>query len=190
MPRYIGLPEFAGGSILDHWLEPVIHGHGGEHGHHSLGLELGLMGTSILAAGIGVLIASVLYYFRTPRPHRMGDSAAFLSRILYNKYYVDEVYQFVFVGGVLLLSRIGAAFDRYVIDTIVDGTAKITILVSAFNGLVDKYIVDMLVNAVANITFAVGNNFRRLQTGNINTYLYVVIGAVVLLLFFKLSYWS
>jgi len=187
---YIGLPEFAGGSHLDHWLEPVIHAHGEEHAHHSLALELGLMGTSILAAGLGVLIAAVLYFYRAPRPERMGDSAGFLSRILYNKYYVDEVYQFVFVGGVMLLSRVGAAFDRYVIDTIVDGTAKITILVSAFNGLFDKYIVDMLVNAVANITLAVGNGFRRLQTGNINTYLYVVIGAVVLLLFFKLSYWS
>jgi len=82
---------------------------------------------------------------------------------------------------------VGAAFDRYVIDTIVDGTAKITIVISWFNGLFDKYIVDMLVNALANITFAVGNNFRRIQTGNINTYLYVIIGAVVLVLFFKLS---
>lgn len=187
---YIGLPEFAGGSLLDHWLEPVIHGHGGGNGHHSLGLELGLMGTSILFAGVGLLIAAALYFYRTPRPERMGDSADFFSRILYNKYYVDEVYQFVFVGGLMLLSRIGAAFDRYVIDTIVDGTAKITVLISSFNGLFDRYIVDMLVNAVANITFAIGNNFRRLQTGNINTYLYVVIGAVVLGLLFKLSYWS
>jgi len=184
---YIGLPEFIGGSHLDHWLAPIIHGHGGEHGHHSLALELGLMGTSVLAAGVGVLIAALLYFYRTPSPHRMGDSAGFLSRVLYNKYYVDEVYQFLFVGGTLLLSRIGAAFDRYVIDTIVDGSAKLTTIVAWFNGLFDRYVVDMLVNAVANVTFAIGNNFRRIQTGNINTYLYVVIGAVVLVLFFKLS---
>jgi len=184
---YLGLPEFVGGSHLDHWLEPIIHGHGDAHGHHSLTLELSLMGTSILAAGLGVLIAAVLYFYRTPSPDRMGDSANFLSRVLYNKYYIDEVYQFVFVGGTLVLARVGAAFDRYVIDTIVDGTAKITVVVSWFNGLFDKYIVDMLVNAVANVTFAIGNNFRRLQTGNINTYLYVVIGVVVFMLLFQLS---
>ena len=56
--------------------------------------------------------------------------------------------------------------------------------------LFDQYVVDMLVNAVANVTFAVGNNFRRVQTGNINSYLYVVVGAVVAVLIIKLRYWS
>ena len=148
------------------------------------------MSVAIVAGVAGVALAWFLYYVRTPSRDESPEARGFAYRLLYNKYYVDEVYQFVFVGGTLLLARIGAAFDRYIIDTIVDGTAKLTIVVSWFNGLFDQYVVDMLVNAVANVTFAVGNNFRRVQTGNINSYLYVVVGAVVAVLIIKLRYWS
>ena len=185
---YIGLPAFMGGSALDNWLDPVIHVAHGEH--HSVLEEVGVMSVAIVAGVAGVALAWFLYYVRTPSRDESPEARGFAYRLLYNKYYVDEVYQFVFVGGTLLLARIGAAFDRYIIDTIVDGTAKLTIVVSWFNGLFDQYVVDMLVNAVANVTFAIGNNFRRVQTGNINSYLYVVVGAVVAVLIIKLRYWS
>ena len=184
---YLGLPAFLGGSELDHWLDPVIHGH---HEHHPVVEELLVMGASIAAAAVGAVAAWRLYYVRAPARERLEAPGGFAYRLLDNKYYVDEVYQFVFVGGTLLLARVGAAFDRYVIDTIVDGSARVTTVVSWFNGLFDKYVIDMLVNAVANVTFAVGNNFRRVQTGNINSYLYVVVGAVVAVLIIKLRYWS
>ena len=184
---YLGLPAFLGGSELDHWLDPVIHGH---HEHHPVVEELLVMGASIAAAAVGAVLAWRLYYVRAPARERLEAPGGFAYRLLDNKYYVDEVYQFVFVGGTLLLARVGAAFDRYVIDTIVDGSAKLTTVVSWFNGLFDKYVIDMLVNAVANVTFAIGNNFRRVQTGNINSYLYVVVGAVVAVLIIKLRYWS
>ncbi len=185
---YLGLPAFMGGSMLDNWLDPVIHVAHGEH--HAMMEEIGVMSVSIVAAAVGVALAWYLYYVRTPSRDESPEAKGFSYRLLYNKYYVDEIYQFVFVGGTLLLARIGAAFDRYIIDTIVDGTAKVTIVVSWFNGLFDRYVVDMLVNAVANVTFAVGNNFRRVQTGNINSYLYVVVGAVVVALIVKIRYWS
>ena len=184
---YLGLPAFLGGSELDHWLDPVIHGH---HEHHPVVEELLVMGASIAAAAVGAVAAWRLYYVRAPARERLEAPGGFAYRLLDNKYYVDEIYQFVFVGGTLLLARVGAAFDRYVIDTIVDGSARVTTVVSWFNGLFDKYVIDMLVNAVANVTFAVGNNFRRVQTGNINSYLYVVVGAVVAVLIIKLRYWS
>ena len=184
---YIGLPAFLGGSQLDHWLDPVIHGH---HEHHPVVEELLVMGASIAAAAVGAVAAWRLYYVRAPARERLEAPGGFAYRLLDNKYYVDEIYQFVFVGGTLLLARVGAAFDRYVIDTIVDGSARLTTVVSWFNGLFDKYVIDMLVNAVANVTFALGNNFRRVQTGNINSYLYVVVGAVVAVLVIKLRYWG
>ena len=184
---YIGLPAFMGGSQIDYWLDPVIHAH---HEPHSVAEEIGVMSVSIIAAAVGVALAYFLYYLRTPSRDESPEAKGFSYRLLYNKYYVDEVYQFVFVGGTLLLARIGAAFDRYIIDTIVDGSAKLTTIIAWFNGLFDNYIVDMLVNAVANVTFAIGNNFRRVQTGNINSYLYVVVGAVVVALIVKLRYWS
>ena len=45
-------------------------------------------------------------------------------------------------------------------------------------------------NAVASITFWMGNRFRRIQTGNINSYLYGILIAVVIAIIVKLRYWS
>jgi hypothetical protein len=50
--------------------------------------------------------------------------------------------------------------------------------------------VDAIVNAVANITFWLGNKFRRVQTGNINSYLYGILIAVALAILVKIRYWS
>jgi NADH-quinone oxidoreductase subunit L len=111
-------------------------------------------------------------------------------RLFHNKYYIDEIYQFVFVGGTLLLARIGVWIDQHIIDGIVDGTAKLTAFVSWLNGLFDNYIIDGIVNAVANVTFGIGNKFRKVQTGNINSYLYVVLAAVVIAIIVKLRYSS
>jgi len=66
----------------------------------------------------------------------------------------------------------------------------LTVFVSWLNGLFDNYVVDWLVNFVANFTFWAGNKFRRIQTGNINSYLYVILGAVVIAIIVKSRYWS
>jgi len=44
------------------------------------------------------------------------------------------------------------------------------------------------VNKIADSTFGAGDKFRKIQTGNINSYLYVVLGAVVLAIIVKLRY--
>ena len=59
-------------------------------------------------------------------------------------------------------------------------SASVTRFVSWLNGLFDNYIIDGIVNAVANVTFWLGNKFRRVQTGNINSYLYGIMIAVAL----------
>ncbi|MBI2992317.1 MAG: hypothetical protein HYY47_09335, partial [Deltaproteobacteria bacterium] len=58
------------------------------------------------------------------------------------------------------------------------------------NGLFDNHVVDWLVNKIADTTFEAGDRFRKVQTGNINGYLYVILGAVLLAMIIKLRYWS
>jgi len=102
-----------------------------------------------------------------------------LYALVYNKYYVDEIYEATFVRGTLSLSRLCSAFDWYVIDTLVDGSARLTAAISWLNGLFDNYVIDGIVNRVADATIGFGNRFRRLQMGSINGYLYVVVLGVV-----------
>ncbi len=186
---FIGLPGVLGGSQFAHWLEPVIHAHAEEHG--SQALEWGLMGFSVLVAAFGFIIAYLTYYRGALSPERLCNLAGgFFYRLFDRKYYVDEIYQVIFVNGTLLLARIGSLFDQYVIDGIVDGSASLTRFTSWLNGLFDNYIIDGIVNAIANLTFWTGNKFRGVQTGNINGYLYGILIALVLAIIVKLRYWS
>jgi NADH-quinone oxidoreductase subunit L len=186
---FIGLPAVLGGSQFAHWLEPVIHAHEEAHGSHAL--EWGLMTLSVGVASLGVLIAYLMYRREILSPAIFADLAGgVFYRLFDRKWYFDEVYQVLFVNGSLLLAKVLAAFDAYVIDGIVNGAASVTRFISWLNGLFDNYVVDAIVNAVANITFWLGNKFRRVQTGNINSYLYGILIAVALAILVKIRYWS
>jgi NADH-quinone oxidoreductase subunit L len=186
---WIGLPGVLGGSQFAHWLEPVIHAHPEEHASDAL--EWGLMAASVTVAAAGFFIAYLMYYRTTLAPERFANLAGgFFYRLFDRKYYLDEIYQVVFVNGTLLLASFWAAFDQYIIDGIVNGSAALTRFVSWFNGLFDQYIIDGIVNAIANIIFWTGNRLRRVQTGNINSYLYGILIAIVLAIIIKLRYWS
>ena len=186
---FIGLPGVLGGSQFAQWLEPVIHAD--EEAHASHALEWGLMAVSVSVASFGAFIAYLMYRREALSPEIFANLAGgFLYRLFDHKWYFDEIYQVIFVNGTLLLARLGSLFDQYIIDGIVDGSAALVRFAAWLNGLFDQYIIDGMVNAVANITFGIGNKFRRVQTGNINSYLYGILIAVVLLIIAKLRYAS
>ena len=186
---FVGLPGVLGGSQFAQWLEPVIQAHEAEGA--SQALEWGLMLVSVSVAACGVFVAYLMYRRETLSPEIFVNLAGgFFYRLFDHKWYFDEVYQTIFVNGTLLLARLGSLFDQYVIDGIVNGLATLTRFVSWLDGLFDQYIIDGIVNLIANTTFAIGNKFRRVQTGNINTYLYGILLAVVLLIIAKLRYAS
>ncbi|HEY7218812.1 MAG TPA: NADH-quinone oxidoreductase subunit L [Candidatus Binatia bacterium] len=186
---FIGLPGVLGGSQFAQWMEPVIRAHEEVRASHAL--EWGLMAVSVSVAALGAFIAFLMYYRESLSPEMFANLAGgFLYRLFDRKWYFDEVYQVIFVNGTLLLARFGSLFDQYIIDGIVDGSAALVRFASWLNGLFDQYIIDGMVNLVANVTFGIGNKFRRVQTGNINSYLYGILIAVVLLIIAKLRYAS
>ncbi len=185
----LGVPEVLGGSNrIEHWFEPVFGSPGG-HETAPVATEILLMALSVGIGLFGIYLAYLIYLRKTLVADTFSSLAAGVPyRLLYQKYYVDELYQFTFVRGTLFFSRVGAWIDQYIIDFIVDGSAKTTTFISWFNGLFDNYVVDWIVNKIADSTFGAGDKFRKIQTGNINSYLYVVLGAVVLAMIVKLRY--
>ncbi|MFQ5665836.1 MAG: NADH-quinone oxidoreductase subunit L [Candidatus Binatia bacterium] len=186
----VGVPHALGGANrIEEWLAPVF---GAHHGAAATGgaatpVELLLMVLSLGAAGAGIAVAYAMYQSKTLKPETFSDAAdGQIYRLVYGKYYIDEIYNAVFVNGTLLLARLSAGFDHYVIDFIVDGSARVTRLVSWLNGLFDDHVIDGLVNRVADATIGAGNRFRQLQTGNINGYLYVIVGSVVIVMVARL----
>jgi len=187
---FIGTPEALGGEHrLDKWLAPVFEGaHTAVHeAAHGFSTEWLLMGISVSVAIIGILIARAMYLTKSVSPDVYAAAAdGAIYRLLYNKYYIDEIYGAVFVNGTLLLTQICAGFDRYVIDFIVDGVAYSARFVSWLNGLFDNYVIDGIVNRIADLTMGIGSRFRQLQMGSINGYLYVVVIGVVVVMVVRL----
>ena len=99
-----------------------------EHGRARPAMEWLLMVVSVAIAIAGIFIARVFYHMqaRDSRVDGRASSRA-LHKMLYNKWYVDEIYDFLFVNG---LARAAAtllgAFDRNVVDGGVNGAGWLT----------------------------------------------------------------
>jgi NADH-quinone oxidoreductase subunit L len=186
----LGVPHALGGANrIEEWFAPVFgHGHAAiPEAAHGGSIEYVLMLASVGIALAGILIARAMYLTKTLTPETVSEVAGGVAyRWIFNKYYVDELYGAVFVNGTLLLARLCAGFDTYVIDPIVNGSAYLTAFVSWLNGLFDAYVIDGIVNRIADTIIGLGSRFRQLQTGSINGYLYVVVVGVVVVMVARL----
>jgi len=186
---FVGIPEMFGGAhptIFQRWLSPVLLPLGGEHfefAEASRLQELLLILSSIAVATLGWFIAYVLYKKDSSfaRATRLRLRFAFLHRLLENKYYVDEFYNFVFVGGTLAFSRALSWFDAHIIDGIVNGVRHLTVILFGHgSNLVDKYVVDGAVNGVGYSARGGSRLFRKMQSGFVQNYALVMAGGIVL----------
>jgi NADH-quinone oxidoreductase subunit L len=169
--------------VLERWLEPVVqtphivHEYAAEL---SLGHELLIMTASVLVAFAGIGLATLVYLRGTIRPETFSALAGGVPyRTLANKWYVDELYDATVLRFTLWLTRAFAWFDNTVIDGIVNWSAAVVRAVSDLEGAFDHYVVDGAVNALADGTYAFGRNVRRIQTGAISAYLFVIVTGVL-----------
>jgi NADH-quinone oxidoreductase subunit L len=151
---YIGLPVVFGrkANVFTRFLEPVLRP--GSEAHLSLGTEWMLILISAAVALCGIYVAYV-FYLRSPRtPHRLVASFPQVYKLLYNKYYVDELYDAAFVRPAVKGSEaVYDNFDLGVIDGTVNGTAKATGLVGRLlsffqSGLVKDYALVLLLGII------------------------------------------
>jgi len=156
-----GIPNY-----FEHYLAPVFeiseefvkqHAHAG--GHHGAALEWGLMGTSVLIAVIGISIAYALYVVSPQIPAKFTAAFPALHRAVYNKWYVDEIYDFLFVNPCKSFGNfLWKGFDVLVVDGIVNGVAKVVMGISSGlkglqSGYVHNYAFGMAAGVVAILAF-------------------------------------
>lgn len=158
----------------------AAHGDGHDVHHRA---HITAMYLSIAIAGLGILLAWLTYIRGTISSRRVLERLPGVHHVLQNMYFFDQIYARTIYRFVLWFSRLNAAFDRIVIDGIVNGLGYLTRLLSWVSGLADKYIVDGLVNGVGAVIQGAGESVRRVQTGRIQTYLVYVCFSVLLLVF-------
>jgi NADH-quinone oxidoreductase subunit L len=142
--------------------------------------------TSLIVAGLGILIAFLTYRRRVFNADavaaRLRPVHVFLSR----KWFFDEIYErWVVVPFVLLVTRMLNWFDAKVVDGAVNGSAWLTRVAAAkwAAGTFDTYVVDGIVNLTAYVTGFFGIVFRRMQTGRVQTYVALAVFGVIILFY-------
>lgn len=121
---YIGMPVVFGKNLnwFGHFLNPVIHQ--GHEAHLSLGTEWMLIVISVAVALLGIYIAYVFYLKKPQIPHHLVERHPKLYKLLFNKYYMDEIYNATFVNSTIKGSEyVYKNFDLKVIDGTVNGSA-------------------------------------------------------------------
>jgi NADH-quinone oxidoreductase subunit L len=155
---------FGGGARLERWLEPVTGAAAllRPPAELAAGTEWALVGGAVLVAALGMFAAFRWLKPETLVPARLAPAETGLGRILWKKWYIDELYDAIVVRPVMWLSR-------EVLWKVVDAR------------LVDGW----LVNGSAAVSRALGWAGSRLQTGEVGAYVVLfvigVIGVLTLL---------
>ncbi len=139
---------------------------------------------SVLLAALGIITAYRTYLTKRISADTWASMYPRLYTGMLNKWYIDEIYSATVIKGVLLWSSFCRWFDTTIIDGIVNGTARVTVLVSWFHGRFDVYVIDGIVNAIAWVIQIFGFLIRQFQTGRIQQYLVgLLIGLIVIIIF-------
>lgn len=157
---FMGVPEALGGSNwLSNFLAPVfapskalVAGH-----HLSHSTEYILMAVIVVLTLAVIGIAYSRYVSRGHVPAAEGQISSGLQRTLYNKYYIDELYDAIIVKP---LYRISNVFDK----------------------VVERLGIDGLVNGSGRLVVESSKTLRKLQTGSIGFYIFVMVIGIVLIL--------
>ena len=169
VPKSWPLPDTFRG--LEVWLSHYFGHEAAEGGHIP---ELLLTSLSIVAGLLGIWVASKIYL-------KVWDGP--LYKALLNKWYVDEIYDFLFVNG---LAKGGGnalwAFDRNVIDGGVNGAGWLGRFGSTVSIWWDTWIVDGLVRLTAFVVKLSGYPVRLFQTGYVQSYALVFVAGVLAML--------
>lgn len=155
---FVGIPEiFSGehGNVFHSWLSPVFKSANlkleffGSHTHFE---EYLLMALSVACALGGIFAARKIYIQNPDIAKKLSLRFKNIYRILFNKYYVDEVYDSLVVNPIVNSSRrfLWKIFDSKIIDGFINGLAKSIENISSFirkiqTGVVQSYAIVMMI---------------------------------------------
>jgi NADH-quinone oxidoreductase subunit L len=188
---FIGWPQSLwGGEWFGKFLEPVFEGNPPvSMQDYSHSVEYMLMLLSVATALTGILVAYRFYVKHPEVPERIAAATGGLYRAMLNKYYVDEIYDALFVNRVKDLGSSLAAFDLGVIDGGVNGAGWLTRTLADISRLWDTWVIDGLVNLVARVIWILQFPASILQTGLVQTYAwFITLGVFIFMAYYLIHF--
>lgn len=150
---WVGIPPILGGGAhFAEFLKPVV-GHPEFHGTHAE--EWTVMGISTTIALFGIVLAALFYLRKSALPERIAKTFRGVYTVLYNKYFIDELYHYTIVKPTMWIAN--------------------NILVA----ITDAKMIEGLVNGVPGAIGRFSQSLRKIQTGLVEHYgIFMAAGAV------------
>jgi NADH-quinone oxidoreductase subunit L len=179
------------GTPFEHFVEPVL----------ATTIEIEVLSFDWMplliasTAGIVGLALGWWVYGRKPltagQPDPLEAKMGGLYVVLKNKYYIDEIYNFVFVQPARRFAVwMGEVFDRKGIDGVLHGIAHGALKLSLAFRSFDTKVVNGGADGFAASIKAAGHWLRDIQTGRVQNYLLLALVSVVLLIALYITLFS
>ena len=184
------LGKVFGNDHFSKWIEPLLYQTTApEHGHRAAPfIEYGLMAWATLVWAPGAILLAVWIY---GLDSSWSKARAFVTRFpnlfrwVNAKYYVDEFYDGYLIEPIKRFSAQLWSFDTWVVDGMVNGAARATLLWAAAMNWVDEYLVDGAVDLTEYIVQETSSVFRGLQSGRVQNYAFVMLIGFLAFAFWK-----
>ncbi len=153
---WVGIPSvLGGGAHFTEFMKPIL-GHPEGHGTHAE--ELVVMGISVAAGFLGIGLAYYMYMMRKDLPVKLAAQFNGAYKVLFNKYYVDELYSFLIIRPTIWIAK------------------------NVLIGVTDAKVIEAIVNGVPGAIGAFSRQLRKAQTGFLHHYATIMaMGLLVIL---------
>jgi NADH-quinone oxidoreductase subunit L len=166
----------------------ALDGHANSHAMHKAHSALVWQVGFAFVVGFGIALA--IYRKGLARAEAIKQALLPVHTMLERKYFFDEVYDFLWVKGCLLVASIARFIDTWIVDLVFNLAAGVTERFAAFCGqIIDAHGVDGVFNGLARTSLDFGGAMRAPQTGRIRNYVLMAV-AVATLVVIGALYWG
>jgi len=162
---FIGIPALfsgEGGNKFEHWLEPIFKNAELKLAHYQTyphSTEITLMIVSIILAVTGIMVARSIYLKNPSFADKMKSKFYGIHKILWNKYFIDEFYNWLIVTPIYKLSE------------------------SVLWKITDAKLIDGTVNGLASIINSISTRIRKFENGIAQFYALIMAVGIAIALF-------
>ncbi len=154
----------------------------GEHMEHHPSYILMVVSTIVAVSGIG--FAYLVYYRKKVSADALAEKFGFFYKLSFNKFYFDELYDYIIIGPVLGFARAMWWFDANIIDGLVNFTGWFTVKWADVKMWFDKWIIDGIVNGLGYLCMGGAWILKFIQSGSVQFYtLMIMAGATGLVIY-------
>jgi len=182
--------HFLGHAYFSEWLTPILYqvGAATEGVEVVSKVEYALMIWATVIWAPGAMALAYWFYAADPswsRAKTFVKNYPNLFEWVHARFYIDEFYEALLITPTKRLAGQLWSFDTWVVDGMVNGAARATLLFARASYWFDTYIVDGLVNFVAWLLQQFASLFKAFQSGRVQNYAFVTLLGFVLLMLFK-----